>query len=169
MRATGATTPVFTITQAGRYLPGLLLGLILALGSTRAMATDLVIIANPDLDPGVISRSDLGNIFRRKLRLAATGQVLVPVNLPVSHPLRQAFTRQVLGRSPQSMLDYWNEAYFHGISPPYVLASQEAMIRFISETPGAIGYVLDCHLDKRVRILFRLPLAVTPPQPACAR
>lgn len=160
---------IATGPRSGRYLYGFLLGLMLSLGSAWTLAADLVIIANPGLEKGVINRSDLGNIFRRKLRLTATGQVLVPVNLPVSHPLRQAFTHQILGRSPQSMLDYWNEAYFHGTSPPYVLASQEAVIRFVSHTPGAVGYVLDCHLDKRVESLFRLPLPAALPQPACGR
>jgi len=134
----------------------LILVLSLATGSSPAPAAEIAIVVPKDETRTGIRHEDLARIFRRKLRVSATGRVLVPVNLPVSHPLRQAFTRALLGHSPESMRDYWNEQYFHGISPPYVLASQEAVIRFVSHTPGAIAYILDCRLDARVRAIFRL-------------
>ena len=38
-------------------------------------------------------------------------------------------------------------------SPPFVLASEEAMIRFVASTPGAVGYVSLCLADKRVAVV----------------
>jgi len=124
--------------------------------TSTAQAADIVIISQTDTPMAQLKQADLINIFRRKQRVSEWGQVLVPVNLPAMHPLRQAFTRIVLGRNPESMQDYWNQQYFHGISPPYVLASQEAVIRFVSKTPGAIAYVLECRVDSRTRVLLRL-------------
>jgi ABC-type phosphate transport system substrate-binding protein len=46
--------------------------------------------------------------------------------------------------------------YFHGVQPPYVLASDEAVIRFVVSTPGAIGYVSNCLADRRVTVVARL-------------
>lgn len=51
---------------------------------------------------------------------------------------------------------YWNTQYFQGISPPYVVASEAAMLRFIASTFGAIGYILPCHLDASVQVVFKL-------------
>jgi hypothetical protein len=37
---------------------------------------------------------------------------------------------------------YWNQRYFEaGEFPPATLASQEAVLRFVSKNPNAIGYV----------------------------
>lgn len=104
-------------------------------------------------------RADIANIFRRRLRFHDDGQPLVPVNLPLDHPLRERFSRAVFDLEPEEMEAYWNERYFHGVSPPHVVGSVEAMLRFVATTPGAIGYVLDCHLDPRVSAVLRLPLA----------
>jgi ABC-type phosphate transport system substrate-binding protein len=37
-----------------------------------------------------------------------------------------------------------------------VLASDEAVIRFVSSTPGAIGYVSNCLADRRVKVIAHL-------------
>ncbi len=139
----------------GHWLPALLL---LTTCSGTTLAAGIVVIGQTGTSQAPVDRSHLRNIFRRQLRVSPQGQVLVPVNLPASHPLRQAFTRIVLKHSPESMREYWNEQYFHGISPPYVLASQEAVIRFVSQTPGAIGYILECRIDARVQVLLRVPI-----------
>jgi len=54
---------------------------------------------------------------------------------------------------PEDMQSYWNDQYFHGVLPPPVLDSEEAVLRFVSSTAGAIGYVSACAVDKRVEIV----------------
>jgi hypothetical protein len=44
--------------------------------------------------------------------------------------------------------------YFHGVLPPYVLASEEAVILFVSATPGAIGYVSACIPEHGVDVVL---------------
>jgi hypothetical protein len=53
---------------------------------------------------------------------------------------------------------FWNIQYFKGINPPYVVSSEEAVLRFVSSTPGAIAYINPCHLDSRVRVLIKLSI-----------
>jgi hypothetical protein len=60
----------------------------------------------------------LANIYRRKLTINDLAVPYVPVNLPAADPLRRAFTRSLFGQSPEDMQGYWNQQYFHGISPP---------------------------------------------------
>jgi hypothetical protein len=59
---------------------------------------------------------------------------------------------------PVEMNNYWNIQYFHGILPPRVVNSEEAMIRFIANTPDAVGYVLSGHEDKRVKSILKLKI-----------
>jgi ABC-type phosphate transport system substrate-binding protein len=111
-----------------------------------------------------MSSEKLALIFKRKRNFWDNGDRIQPVNLPPAHPLRRAFSQQVLGRSPEELDDYWRDMYFHGVLPPFVLASEEAVMRFVATTPGAIGYVSACTPDRRVAVVLRLDEG-----PGCAR
>ena len=63
------------------------------------------------------------------------------------------------------MDDYWREMYFHGVLPPHVLASEAAVILFVSTTPGAIGYVSGCVPQHGVNVVLTVgDLPVCNPQ-----
>ena len=98
---------------------------------------------------------DIALIYRRKKQFVGPARVQ-PINLPSQHPLRQFFSQQVLHKSPEELDDYWRDMYFNGISPPFVLASEEAVIRFVASTPGAVGYVSQCAVDRRVAVVALL-------------
>ena len=110
-----------------------------------------------------LNREELTRIFKSRKRFwegpPLAGLRIQPVNLPASHPLRHAVSMQLFRRSPEEMDDYWQDMYFHGVLPPYVLASEEAVIRFVAITPGAIGYVSHCVADHRVSIVMHLDSA----------
>ena len=106
-----------------------------------------------------IKKDDLALIFKRKKQFWADGGKIQAVNLPASNPLRRTFSQTVLGASPEELEKYWNDLYFHGISPPFVLGSEEAVLRFVAETPGAIGYVPLCSADSRVFIALVISAA----------
>ncbi|HUD24403.1 MAG TPA: hypothetical protein VMQ45_01855 [Burkholderiaceae bacterium] len=114
-----------------------------------------VIMADSSTEPS-LSITKLALIFKRKKTFWEDGQRIQPINLPPAHPLRRAFSQQVLARSPEDLDDYWRDMYFHGVLPPFVLASEEAVIRFVASTPGAIGYVSPCVMDHRVTVVLRL-------------
>ena len=101
-----------------------------------------------------IGKSELAEIYRRKRNYWEDGTKIQPVNLPADSPTRRAFSKAVLGYAPEELEQYWNDRYFHGVLPPYVLSSEEAVLRFVAETPGAIGYVPYCDADKRVTVVL---------------
>lgn len=144
---------------------GLLMGnLPVAAEENRVIA--VIVPAQSALAPDV-NADELGLIFWRKKLYAAHGQALHPVNLHSEHPLRLKFSQQVLHSSPRSQVNYWNGLYFHGIQPPYTVQSEEAMIRYVAETDGAIGYIDACHVDERIKPVFwLLPNKVTSELPA---
>lgn len=143
------------------------LQMVHAAEDNRIIAVIVPVQAN--LAPDVHA-DELGLIFWRKKLYAAHGQALHPVNLHSEHPLRLRFSQQVLHSSPKSQINYWNGLYFHGVQPPFTVQSEEAMIRYVAETDGAIGYIDACHVDDRIKPVFWLTpskLVSEPPALRC--
>lgn len=124
----------------------------------------LAVIVASEATQSKLSRDELALIFKYKKRYWENGRRIQAVNLPANNPLRRAFSTQILGHSPEELDDYWRDMYFHGVLPPYVLASDEAVIRFVSSTPGAIGYIANCLVDHRVRAIMRLETGTACPR-----
>jgi ABC-type phosphate transport system substrate-binding protein len=104
----------------------------------------------------IITLESLKQVYLRKQELDSNNKRWLPVNLPSSHEMRLAVSMLLYKKQPTDMEDYWNEQYFQGINPPKVLASEEAVLRFVAITPGAIGYVRKHLVDERVKVLMML-------------
>lgn len=143
---------------AKRMLQCVALGLLSGLlGMSATLAEEpLAIVMAAGARPGDMDKDDLAAIFGRKRRFWEDGTRIDPVNLLASDPRRRQFSLQVFGLAPDQMEAYWNEMYFHGIQPPYVVSSVEAVLRYVSMTRGAIGYVPLCSADGRVTVLFSI-------------
>jgi hypothetical protein len=147
-----------------RLRTGLAASLLALCGAATAAADNRVaVIAMPGAQPTALSTEDLALVYRRRKQFVG-GQRVQPLNLPSAHPLRRFFSQQVLQRSPEELEDHWRDLYFNGIFPPFVLASEEAVLRFVATTPGAVGYVPLCLVDKRVAVV-----AVIDGGPPCPR
>jgi ABC-type phosphate transport system substrate-binding protein len=131
------------------------LGVSPALGVARIVTPFAVVVAHGTADVHLSTRT-VALIFRLKQTHWANGTRAEPVNLPVSNALRQAFSQCVLGEAPQSMENYWREMYFHGVLPPHVVDSEQAVLLFVASTPGAIGYVSSCPTDASVDVVFTI-------------
>lgn len=123
--------------------------------SVPAADNRVAVIVPAGTAPAALAADDLAQVYRRR-KLFSSGQKLQPVNLPAAHPLRRWFSQQVLQRTPEELEDHWRDLYFNGVFPPFVLASEEAVLRFVAATPGAVGYVPACLVDKRVTVLLVL-------------
>jgi ABC-type phosphate transport system substrate-binding protein len=117
----------------------------------------IAVIVSPSVTDS-IDRKELARIYQRQQRFWNNGAAIRPVNLSVEHPLRPKFSQLVLGATPEDLVAYWNEQYFHGIAPPYVLTSEAAIVQFVATTPGAIGYVDAAAITGNVRVLLYLSL-----------
>ena len=130
--------------------------------TTEVSAQELLIITAPESAPNVLSARKLRRIYQRKVLIGPLGIDWFPVNLPVDHPLRQSVSQRLFKQRPEDMVAYWKQKYFHGILPPYVLQSQEAVIRYVSQLPGAIGYILPCKRDDRIKVILKLQVELAP-------
>jgi ABC-type phosphate transport system substrate-binding protein len=114
----------------------------------------IVVSSNQKVDELKLAPNDLSLIYWRKQLYWSKGQRIKPVNLSTEHVLRLRFSQKILGSAPKSQIDYWNGQYFNGVLPPYSVNSEEAVLRYVAQTSGAIGYVNACAVDHRVKALF---------------
>ena len=138
--------------------PSLLLALAvwLSLQPLVVWALDpaFVVVAAPGTTDHRLTRDAAARIFLRKQNFWEGGARTQPVNLPVTHPLRRQFSQSILGVPPDALEDYWRDMYFHGVLPPHVLASEEAVALFVASTPGAVGYVSTCAAAQKLSIVL---------------
>lgn len=148
-----------------RSLRWLLTASVLAwCGCATAEGAIAVIVARQDsmrIQGHPLDHATLRDIYLKKIRLDDRGHVVVPVNLPAGHPLREAFSLSLLRETSDALQNYWNTRYFHGERPPYVLDSEQAVMRFVAKTKGAVGYVAACHADDSVRVILEMPIMAT--------
>lgn len=116
-----------------------------------------VVVGHGQAPADPVSPTLVLGLFAKKRTIWSDGSSVVPVNLAASHPIRRAFSQAVFRKTPEQMQDYWNEQYFHGVLPPPVLGSEEAVLRFVSATRGAVGYVSTCTVDRRVDVIAIVP------------
>ncbi len=118
------------------------------------MVIAVVVSATQDTADLNLSSKNLNLIYWRKQLFWPKGLPIKPVNLRSQNPIRIAFSKIVLGSPPNAQIDYWNGQYFNGILPPYSVNSEEAVLRYVSNTKGAIGYVNACAVDERVQAML---------------
>jgi len=99
---------------------------------------------------------DVAAIYLRKRRFWEDGAPIIALNREAGNPLREAFSRKVLGTTSAQLSGYWNEQYFHGILPPATLSSSESTKRFVAQEPNAVGYVELEIADASVRVAIVL-------------
>jgi ABC-type phosphate transport system substrate-binding protein len=142
-----------------RYGRGLLLVLsVCTLGGAVADGAELPgckVIVNGTVDGSAVPRDLLANIFLKKVRRWGDGRPIVAVDQSLNSDVRRQFTRDVLGRNPYEVLNYWVKQINKGTRPPNVMESDVDVLKYVAGTPGAIGYVSeDTALDgQHIKIL----------------
>lgn len=121
----------------------------------------LAIITSANNPLSKLSVDVLKLIYLRKKPMDDEGQRWIPLNLPLADPLRRGFSLSLFAILPEEQDDYWNVQYFNGITPPKVMASEEAVLRFVAMTNGAIGYVRKQKVDSRVKVLMIISPSAT--------
>jgi ABC-type phosphate transport system substrate-binding protein len=137
-------------------LTALLLCALLLCG-TVAAKDEIVIIVAQDAPELQLTTAALRDIYLKKIFLDDRNREFIPLNLPPDHVLRRAFSLALFSKNAQELQNYWNQRYFHGIAPPFVLGSTQAVVQFVAKTPGAIGYVTPCDLEPHVKPVLTLP------------
>ena len=145
-----------------RWLRGLLLAIALMAGGSMALnaasknanGRQVAVIVSRQAPTTAIDRNLLRSVFLKKVFLDSANHVYVPVNLPPDSRLRHDFTVAVIHLDEPQLQGYWNRQYFQGVSPPFVLGSQAAVVDFVAKTPAAVGYVRPCYANAKVKVVL---------------
>lgn len=138
-----------------KFLKFLYIGL-LAWGVT-AQAEELIVIANPDVPVAHLSQDELASIYLLKTTVWRGGGNIVPVNREAANAARTLFSDVVLRQLPNALTAYWNQMHFKGKAPPLIQESDQAVLAFVQNVPGAIGYISAAVQPQNVKILARVP------------
>lgn len=126
-----------------RILAACLLLTGLALGAP-AGAGDMgfAVVAHPDVAVDHLSAEELGRIFKKEVTRWPDGTPIVPVELGGTAPTRAAFYRVTLKLMMGDVTAYWiNQAMTTGNNPPKIFSSDGLVLRYVGQTPGAVGFV----------------------------
>jgi ABC-type phosphate transport system substrate-binding protein len=123
-----------------------------------AKAEGLLIIANPSVNVATpLGVSQVAAIYLLRVTAWPDGSHIVPVNREATSGAREKFTSSVLQQDNTGLAVYWNEMHFMGKQPPIVQESEQAMLAFIQNVPGSIGYVSASVALANVKVLAYVP------------
>jgi ABC-type phosphate transport system substrate-binding protein len=103
--------------------------------------TGVRVIVNPQVKGNQITRTALTKIFLKQAPSYGDGLAAQPVDQSVKSPVRSAFSNRVLGQALIEVQVYWQRRMSQGVAPPPVRTTDEEVVAFVAQTPGAIGYV----------------------------
>jgi hypothetical protein len=127
-------------------------GLLVGLWPVAAQVQ--VLITNQDLAPHELSQNEARLYFGMRLQRWPDHQPVKVFVLPDDHPLHSDFAKGVLGMFPYQLRSAWDRQLFSGTGQaPTRVADEQAMIRRVASTPGAIGYARTNPQDARVHVL----------------
>ncbi len=122
----------------------LLAALFAALWSS-AQSSDFKVIVHPDNPVASLSAKDVSNfLLKKKTKWDSDGFKVAadPIDLDGGSSTRESFSRAVHGRSVSSIKSYWQRQIFSGREvPPPEVGNDADVIAYVSNRPGAIGYI----------------------------
>ena len=126
------------------------------LWASLSQAGGLLVIASPQVPDTTISTGQLADIYMLKKNFWPDKTQVVPVNREASSADREKFSEAIFNLSPQELAEYWNRLRFQGKLPPLVQTSDDAVLGFVRNVPGAIGYINASQAPVGVKVLLRL-------------
>lgn len=119
-----------------RIMPALVLGILFSASPVQGQESYRVIVnvANPIEG---LTRSDATRLFLTRTTWDS-GEPAYPVDLAATSPVREEFSRDVLGVSAAAAVQQWKRA---AGEPPPAVATDREVLAFVRLKRGAIGYV----------------------------
>lgn len=89
-----------------------------------------------------IDAATVARMFIKKLKRWDDDVEVMPVDQERTSDVRQAFSQAIHGKSVNAIKSYWQRMIFSGRNvPPEEYATDDLVIKFVSQNRGGIGYV----------------------------
>jgi ABC-type phosphate transport system substrate-binding protein len=141
----------------GRF-PAAFATLLVLMLAPPARAEELLVIANPSVGlPAPMTLPQVQSAYLLRVTTWPDGAPIIPVNRELASAERDKFTSDVLKADTETLSAYWNELHFQGKLPPLIQESEQAMLAFVRQVPGAIGYVSASAKPSGVIVVAHVP------------
>ncbi|MEW5903973.1 MAG: hypothetical protein AB1722_06455 [Pseudomonadota bacterium] len=118
-----------------------------------SQAGNIVVIGNesvPKMDMVTIQKVFTGKV------ISVAGVSVKAVNAQTGMPTREAFLQAFLNQDDEKYIAYWTVRRYIGKgAPPLELASDEDIIRYVQENPGAVAYIDEDKLKPGMNVVAR--------------
>jgi ABC-type phosphate transport system substrate-binding protein len=120
---------------------GLVLLVVASGGRAGAQPVSYKIIVNAANPAKEGTQKLVADLFLKKVTRWPGGLEALPVDQSSTSPVRERFSKEMLGDSVSGVVSYWQQQIFSGRGlPPPVKAEKDA-IAFVQASPGAIAYI----------------------------
>lgn len=117
-------------------------------------AQNFKVIVNTSNGISSISKTDLTNIFLKKISKFSNGITASPVDQTENSAVRAEFSNGILKRPASAVKSYWNQQLFSGAGvPPDEKKTEADVINFVKSNPGGIGYVSPGAVTADVKVI----------------
>ncbi len=129
---------------------------VMVLAFTSVSFAEVIIICNNSVEDTSLSKKDVKNIFLGKKTKWSDNKKIHFVTLKDSKTHKLFLKKYIQKNSPQ-FRNYWREKVFTGKArAPKQFTTIDQMLKYVSETEGAIGYV-DTNAKSKLRAYLRNP------------
>ena len=140
----------------GKFLLSVLFLAIIGFGFSSpgvVMAEDIVVIGNRSVPASQLSAGEIKKIYLGKKKVWSNGLKVVFVKLGKGDVSKKFLKKYV--KKNQGMFDkYWKKKMFTGSgTPPIVFDKEKDLVKYVSETKGAVGYVSAGSYSESVKFL----------------
>ncbi|GAB2678639.1 hypothetical protein GCM10027170_05630 [Aliiglaciecola aliphaticivorans] len=130
--------------------------ILMTMLATAAFAEDRTVnvIVNIDVKTEELTPAQLRKIFSMRQTVWPDGQAITVFVLKTENPTHQALCKNVLRMFPYQIERLWNKLAYSGLGDkPIELDNVQEMLKKVSTTPGAIGYMLDGSSTESVKTI----------------
>ena len=112
------------------------------------------IVTHADNPVTSLSKTQLSRFLLKKVSKWETGEQVKAVDHGGKQEVREVFSKAIHGRSASSIQRYWQRQIFSGKGvPPPELEGDSEVLDFVSQNPGAIGYVSNSASVSGVKVI----------------
>jgi len=130
----------------------LLIITVLLMGYNNAIA-ETILIANKLVSTTSLNKNEVKRIFLGKQKKWASGVRIKPVTLK-NGAVHDEFVKKFINKTPYSFSSFWKRAIVSGIGiPPKSYKSEDDIVKYVSITKGALGYISGTTPHNGVKVL----------------
>lgn len=135
-------------------LTTLAVALSLINSDAQARESEILLVANPDVNTHRLNRDTTRAIIAMRQRTWPDGQAVRVFVLGNNDPVHARFTKEQLSIYPHQLQLAWDRMVFSGTGQaPDRVRNQVEMRERIANTPGALGYLEREYLDDSIQVI----------------